>query len=95
MPRTALYAVRTYDQTLPFYLARTMTLVDTRGELDFGLNLEPAKAITTLEGFAARWRREEDALALMEPETYALLQQQGLPMVVRANAPDRLIVSRR
>jgi 4-amino-4-deoxy-L-arabinose transferase-like glycosyltransferase len=95
MPRTALYAVRTYDQTLPFYLARTMTLVDTRGELDFGLNLEPAKAITTLEGFAARWRGEEDALALMEPETYALLQQQGVPMVVRASAPDRLIVSRR
>jgi hypothetical protein len=31
----------------------------------------------------------------MEPETYALLQQQGVPMVVRASAPDRLIVSRR
>jgi hypothetical protein len=31
----------------------------------------------------------------MEPDTYELLRQQGLPMVVRARAPDRLIVSRR
>jgi 4-amino-4-deoxy-L-arabinose transferase-like glycosyltransferase len=95
MPGTTLYAVRTYDQTLPFYLAHTMTLVDTRGELDFGLKLEPAKAVTTLEEFAARWQNDDDAMALMEPNTYELLQRRGLPMVVRANAPDRLIVSRR
>jgi hypothetical protein len=95
MAGTTLYAVRTYDQSLPFYLAHTMTLVDTRGELDFGLRLEPAKAITTLNEFAARWQNEDDAMALMEPDTYELLQRQGLPMVVRAHAPDRLIVSRR
>jgi 4-amino-4-deoxy-L-arabinose transferase-like glycosyltransferase len=95
MPATTLYAVRTYDQTLPFYLAHTMTLVDTRGELDFGLKLEPAKAVTTLAEFATRWQTEGDAMALMEPDTYELLRQQGLPMVVRARAPDRLIVSRR
>jgi 4-amino-4-deoxy-L-arabinose transferase-like glycosyltransferase len=95
MPGTTLYAVRTYDQSLPFYLAHTMRLVESRGELDFGLTLEPAKAIATLDEFAVRWEHEEDAMALMEPETYALLQQQGLPMIVRSTAPDRLIVSRR
>jgi hypothetical protein len=95
MPGTTLYAVRTYDQSLPFYLAHTMTLVESRGELDFGLKLEPAKAIATLDEFAARWEHEEDAMALMEPDTYALLQQKGLPMIVRSSAPDRLIVSRR
>jgi hypothetical protein len=72
-----------------------MTLVDSRGELDFGLTLEPQKTLDSLEAFVQRWLREPDALAVMEPDTYALLQRQGLPMVVRANAPGRLIVSRR
>lgn len=95
MPGTRIYAVRTYDQTLPFYLGRTMTLVDTRGELDFGLTLEPQKSLASLEDFVVRWRRELDALAVLEPDTYALLQRQALPMVVRARTPERLIVSRR
>jgi len=95
MPATPIYAVRTYDQTLPFYLRRTMTLVETRGELDFGLRLEPEKGLASLEAFVARWRAEPDAFAVMEPDTYALLERQGLPMVVRAQAPERLIVSRR
>jgi 4-amino-4-deoxy-L-arabinose transferase-like glycosyltransferase len=95
MPGTPIYAVRTYDQTLPFYLGRTMTLVETRGELDFGLRLEPEKGLGSLEAFVARWGTEPDALALMEPDTYALLQRRGLPMVVRASSPERLIVSRR
>jgi 4-amino-4-deoxy-L-arabinose transferase-like glycosyltransferase len=94
-PGTRLYAVRTYDQTLPFYLARTMTLVDSRGELDFGLGLEPDKGIPTLPAFATRWMADPEALAVMEPDTYALLRARGLPMVVRASDPNRLIVSRR
>ena len=95
MPGTKLYAVHTYDQTLPFYLGRTMTLVDERGELDFGLTLEPDKGVATLAAFAARWEAEPEALALIEPDIYALLHAQGLPMVVRANSPRRLVVSRR
>jgi len=93
MPATQLYAVRTYDQTLPFYLRRTMTLVESRGELEFGLMLQPDKAVT-LPAFIARWVAGSDALALMEPDTYALLRAEGLPMVVRARSPERLIVSR-
>jgi hypothetical protein len=94
-PGTRLYAVRTYDQTLPFYLAHTMTLVDSRGELDFGLGLEPDKGVPTLATFATRWMAEPAALALMEPDTYELLRAQAVPMVVRGTAPHRLIVSRR
>jgi hypothetical protein len=72
-----------------------MTLVETRGELDFGLRLAPEKGVTTLSAFAARWVAEPAALAVMEPDTYALLRGQALPMVVRASSPVRLIVSRR
>lgn len=90
-----LYSVRTYDQSLSFYLGRTMTLVESRGELDFGLSLEPQKTISSLEDFAIRWLAEPDALAVMEPDTYALLRGRALPMVVRARTPKLLMVSRR
>lgn len=89
-----VYSVRTYDQTLPFYLQRTMTLVQTRGELDFGLTLEPGKTLDSLEAFSTHWRSGGDALAVMDRQTHALLQSQGLPMVVRAQAPNRFVVSR-
>src|SRR6185295_15824993 len=40
-----MFSVRTYDQSLPFYLRRTMTLVDEKGELTFGLEFEPHKGM--------------------------------------------------
>jgi len=36
-----LYSVRTYDQSLTFYLQRTVMLVGYRGELDYGLRRAP------------------------------------------------------
>jgi len=89
-----VYGVRLYDQSLPFYLRRTMTLVDYRGELDFGLTLEPHKGIDTLAAFEPRWREGGQALAVMSPDTYGALAARGLPMTVRARTPKELIVSR-
>jgi len=89
-----LYSVRLYDQSLPFYLRRTTTLVDYRGELDFGLTLEPRKGIDTLAAFERRWRAGGQALAVMSPATYGVLAADALPMVVRARTPKELIVSR-
>jgi 4-amino-4-deoxy-L-arabinose transferase-like glycosyltransferase len=94
-PETPIYSVRTYDQSLTFYLQRTVTLVDWRGELDFGLTLEPHKGIASLDSFMTRWRAEGQALAVMEPDTYAQLQAAQLPMVLRASVPHELVVSRR
>src|SRR5262249_22990917 len=50
-----MYSVRTYDQTLPFYLRRTMTMVEEQGELTFGLQLEPHKGVPDLAAFEAEW----------------------------------------
>jgi len=90
-----VYSVRMYDQSLPFYLKRTVTLVDYRGELNFGLSLEPQKGIATLAAFAPRWRAADQALAVMQPPTYSTLAREGLPMVLRAREPNELLVSRR
>ena len=62
--------MRTYEQTLPFYIKRTVTLVDYRDELDFGLKQEPELAIPTMEEFEARWRSDRKALAIMGPDIY-------------------------
>jgi 4-amino-4-deoxy-L-arabinose transferase-like glycosyltransferase len=89
-----MFSVRTYDQSLPFYLRRTLTLVDEKGELAFGVQFEPHKGIPSLENFESQWQDLPQALAVVEPKTYALLQQHGVPMVVRARDLRRLIVSR-
>jgi 4-amino-4-deoxy-L-arabinose transferase-like glycosyltransferase len=90
-----VYSVRTYDQSLTFYLRHPVTLVEYRGELDFGQTLEPAKSIGSLAAFTARWRDSGQALAVIERPTYRQLQAEGLPMVIRASSPRTLIVSRR
>jgi hypothetical protein len=89
-----VYSVRTYDQSLTFYLRHPVTLVEYRGELDFGQTLEPAKSIATLAAFIPLWRAGPQALAVLERPTYRQLQTQGLPMVIRASSPRTLIVSR-
>jgi 4-amino-4-deoxy-L-arabinose transferase-like glycosyltransferase len=94
-PRIPVYSVRTYDQTLTFYLARPVTLVAYRGELDFGITLEPTKGIDTLESFTGVWTAAPQALAIMSENTYQTLQQRGLPMVRQASDLRRVVVSRR
>ena len=89
-----MFSVRTYDQTLPFYLRRTMTMVEEEGELMFGLQLEPQKGLKDLAAFEAEWQNAPQALAVVEPRTYKVLTEHGVPMVVRARDLKRLIVSR-
>ena len=91
---TAFFCVDAYEQSIPFYLRRTCTLVGYRGELDFGLAQDPERWIADLEQFAARWRTTADALAVIRPESYARLQRMGLPMRVIYTAPNLVAVVR-
>ncbi|MBI4757095.1 MAG: glycosyltransferase family 39 protein [Betaproteobacteria bacterium] len=88
-----LYAVQMYDQTLPFYLKRTLTLVDYRDEMGFGLDQEPHRGVPTLDEFTQRWRSGETAWAVMDPGRYQQLAAAGLPMRVQARDTRRVIVS--
>jgi len=91
---TRLYSVQVYPQSLPFYLERTMTIVNFRGELDFGLTREPNKGIPTVETFVERWRHETDAIAVMRKATYDELSLSGVPMTVIAEDSARVAVRR-
>jgi 4-amino-4-deoxy-L-arabinose transferase-like glycosyltransferase len=91
---TTVYAVQMYPQALPVYLGRTLTLVDYRGELEFGLDHEPHKGITTLPAFQEKWRTGHDEIAVMYWETFTALAAARLPMEVIGTDPRRVAVRR-
>ena len=68
-PGVPVYSVGGYQQTLPFYLRRTMILVAYKGELAFGI--DHARGSTTgrympsLQDFAAAWRSHSQGLAFV------------------------------
>ena len=88
------YAIRHYDQTLPFYLRHTTTLVEERNELDFGLRLEPWRAIENLAEFKASWLKLPQALAVLEDTDLEELQRRGVPLRIRARAGREVLISR-
>lgn len=87
-----LYSLRTYDQTLPFYLGRTVTLVAFADEMQFGLEQEPALALPSIEAFTEKWRTTPCSYAFMETETHAEMVTAGLPMTVIASDTRRVMV---
>ncbi|HEX8740238.1 MAG TPA: phospholipid carrier-dependent glycosyltransferase [Casimicrobiaceae bacterium] len=89
------YQVRMYDQTLPFYLRRTTTVVAWRDELGPGIDLEPSLAIASVDTWASRWRTLSQGYALMSPDTWAALNAEHLPMTVVARDSRRVLVERR
>lgn len=88
----SFYSVRMYEQTLPFYLRRTVTLVDCRDEMGFGLDHEPGKAIPDIETFKQRWLAGKDAFAVMQKDAYGKFAAEGLPRRIADEDPPRIIV---
>ena len=89
------YTIRVYDQTLPYYLGRTVVLVDYRDELAFGIDSEPDKAIATIGEWQRRWAANDQAYAMMQPDEYEKLKHLEVPMVELGRDPRRVVVSRR
>jgi 4-amino-4-deoxy-L-arabinose transferase-like glycosyltransferase len=89
-----LYSVGTYDQTLPFYLRRTVTLVMFRGELDYGLKQASSAEIANLDAFIALWSAQTFAFAVMDIGTFEKLNQRGVPMRNLGQNVQRVLVAR-
>lgn len=95
IPRAApLYSVGTYDQTLPFYWARTVTLVAYRGELDFGLHHDTVAELPSVADFVAEWRVLPVGFAVMERPLFDDLSARGVPMREMARDLHRVLVAR-
>jgi len=86
------YSVRILDHTVPFYLGRTMTMVEFPDELEFGVKQEPELWLPTLDAFIERWREDQTAYALMVPEQFIELQKLNIPMQEVGRDSRRVIV---
>ena len=91
-PGIPFYSVGTYDQTLDFYLGRTVTLVQYRDEMDYGLKQEPHLAIPTVGEWMEIWKQEPYALAMMDKLLYEQLHASGFPMQLIANDHRRFYI---
>jgi hypothetical protein len=93
-PAIPVFQVRTYDQTLPFYLGRTTTLVAYRDEMALGLDAEPSLGFATEASWIPVWQALPQGYALIRLEDFAALEAQSVPMRVIARDPRRVFVAR-
>jgi hypothetical protein len=91
-PGIPFYSVGTYEQTLPFYIKRTVTLVAFADEMAYGLAQEPKLGLRTYAEFERAWRGSSYALAMMTPQTYAEFEKSGLPMQLIARDTRRVVI---
>lgn len=89
-----IYDVNRYDQSLPYYLGRTINLVGFTGELEFGINQEPQKWLTEPD-FLLLWLNSDQAISVLAQPTYELWQQQKVPMQLIYENPRYIVVARR
>ncbi len=90
--KVSFYSVRLLDHTVPFYLRRTMIMVESPDELEFGVNQEPELWMPTLDAFITRWQEDPTAYAIMVPEQFDTLKTQGFPMQEVDRDSRRVIV---
>ncbi|OGS97374.1 MAG: phospholipid carrier-dependent glycosyltransferase [Gallionellales bacterium RIFCSPLOWO2_02_FULL_57_47] len=88
------YSVLTYEQTLPFYLKRTFTLVQYQDEMGFGIMQEPHLAVPDIASFAKVWQAQPEALAIMPLDVYPLLKQQDMAMKIIYEDTQHIVVSK-
>lgn len=93
-PAMPFYSVLTYEQTLPFYLNHTFTLVQYQDEMGFGIRQEPQRWIPTVEAFAKVWAAQPEALAIMPAHVYPQLQQLGLKMQIIFKDTQHIVVKK-
>ncbi len=91
-PDVPFYSVLMYEQTLPFYLKRTFTLVEFTDEMKFGVEQEqedarragakpaPMHWLPDLPHFAEAWSKEREALAIIPLSYYPMVQPYKLDM---------------
>jgi len=89
-----IYSVGTYDQTLTFYLRRSVTLVGYRGELDYGLRRAPSAYIAGVADFVQRWSPPARMFAVMEKAMFDDLRARGVPMRLIAENSAHVLVAR-
>lgn len=77
-----VYVPLSYDQTLPYYLGRTVTLVEYIDEFALGLSVEPDRALPTVQAMHDRWLAESAGAIVMPRSLFETWQKEQVPMRV-------------
>ncbi len=88
------YSIADYEQTLPFYLKRTFTLVQYQDEMAFGIMQEPQRWIPDIASFVTVWQAQPAAFAIMPVYMYKQLKQQELAMKIIYEDSQNIVVSK-
>ncbi|HMD74229.1 MAG TPA: phospholipid carrier-dependent glycosyltransferase [Steroidobacteraceae bacterium] len=97
---SVVYSVGTYDQTLPFYLGRTVALVNYRGELDYGLrhlaaaDPDAQAGYGSIDEFLEHWSSAGKAYAVMDTEMVDPMSARGMQMRILSRDAQRVLVAR-
>ena len=94
LPADEVTTLRAYYQDLPVYLARRITVVDWKGELEFGTQQEDVGGWMIGEAeFRRRWQSPRTLYMITERENLDWLRAQGLPHYVLKAAGDNVLLS--
>ena len=93
-PDIPIFAVDTYDHTLPFYLRRTLIMVAYKDELAAAIGWEPEKFLPDYDAFERAWAAAPRAFALMAPREFDTFTARKLPMTVVVRDPRRVVVKK-
>jgi 4-amino-4-deoxy-L-arabinose transferase-like glycosyltransferase len=92
-PGAAIFAVGTYDHTMPWSLRRTVTMVGYKDELAQPIGWEPGAYLPDLGAFARAWNAQREAYAFFATRDFERLRRElDAPMQVAARGPRYVIV---
>ena len=98
-PADEIYVVNDYAQDLPVYLGRMVNVVNYVGELQYGIEAEPAKTASRfmkIPAFLARWKEPGTSYAVVRTPGYQkLFGDAGLPFTVIAQTSRYVLVVNR
>jgi len=89
-----VFTVGYYNQTLPFYLGRTVTLVNFTGEFELGERRRAAALDCGPRRFRATLARPARRRGGDQADLFARLEQHGVPMRVLYRDARRVVLSR-
>lgn len=97
-PDDRVYCVSYYNQDLPVYLNRLVSVVDYRGELAYGIDQEPqltSARFLTPEAFPEEWAKPGAAYAVVRRRAYdKWVLKSGLPFVVLSQSDGFILVAK-
>lgn len=87
-----VYSIQTFSESLPFYLDRTITVVQYRGELEFGLQQEPQRVIDDWGQFLSAWNALDAGVAIVDTPRLEEFFPDADPSKIVYLGPKRAVV---